>query len=138
MNMAKCAAFPYILFAAAFVVLDVLFAAATYHLHVQTTIYWLAYLVAASISLLVALRFGRINYRSLFTTTCVLSIAMVLVILGLLESIARQTPGGHVDVSHFFYMLGWRPIALSLSESIGAPLLALFFIRRLRPAHVAV
>lgn len=133
-------AFPYFLFSMAFVVLGMLYAAASDHAQVSIVVNWLASLVTAAISLLLAFRLGRISYRGLFATTCVLFIAIEFAIFALLELIAQRTPSHHFAMSDMVQVarsLGWIHLATSSAGVLGAPLLALFFIQRARAALVA-
>ncbi len=141
MELVMRVAFPYILFAVAFLVLSLLYSAASDHAQVSIVTNWLASLVAAAISLLLALRLGRIGYRGLFVATCVLFIAVEVAIFAVLELIAQKTPSHHFalsDMVQVAHTLGWIHLATSLAGLLGAPLLALFLIRRARPALVAV
>ena len=148
-DLTERAAFPYVLYAVTYMVFGMLYAVATDHMHAPMTLDWLSYragsLVTAALSLLFALRFGRISYRGLLATTCVLFIAVELAIFALLELIAEQTPGHRVavlDMVHLVHTWGWHLtvtfLASSLTDLVAVPLLALFFIRRLRPARVPV
>ena len=133
--MTRQAAFPYVLFAVTYFVLGLLFAAATDHLHVPMAHHMvMARLVAlalAAIGLLTAFRFGRVTYRGLLITTCVMFLALALSIFVLL--------GQHVDLQQLIATLGARAMLVSFGSSvadcIGAPLLALFFMRRLNRRH---
>ena len=135
MDKTARAAFPYILFAATFVLLSLLFAATGDQPHLPHISNWLAYLVVVPISLLAALRVGELTYRALFVTACILYIATYLAISGLLKRIAMQSDG-RVNGLQLIDMAGWQPFVFSFAATVGAPLLGLFVLRHFRGTHV--
>jgi len=89
----------------------------------------IAYVIATPLGIVLAHRFGELDYIGMLITAVILYLATCWAIIAILDQVSKPA-GGSFGLSNYISSLGWSQLLSQTTVSILIPILSLFVLRR--------